>query len=151
MPLKAPPNIFGLICPYHQFPTKATWLVHLQKKTHHLEITHPQGVQQTWRPPICNQNAKDKTTQVAARVMLKYAIVRDGLEAFERPTIAGQKRIHGERFPLTTLGCSKLRRHRTFPNPKNPKNRMNLMEFDGLSWFAHWSQHWFLPFWLWTL
>ena len=108
VPLKAPPNIFGLICPYHQFPTKATWLVHLPKKNITLK-SHILKVPTNLETTNCNQNAKDKTTQVAARVMLKYAIVRDGLEAFERPTIAGQKRIHGERFPLTTLGCSKLR------------------------------------------
>ena len=48
VPLKAPPNIFGLICPYHQFPTKATWLVHLHKKnitlkSHILKVSNKLG------------------------------------------------------------------------------------------------------------
>lgn len=83
----------------------------------------------------CNRNAKDKTTQVAARVMLKYAIVRDGFEAFDRPTIAGKREFTGSGFhlPLWDVQSSEAQ---DFSNPKNPKNRMNLMEFDGLSWFC---------------
>ena len=137
MPLKAPPNIFGLICPYHQFPTKATWLVNLPKKKHHLENHTSSRCQQTGGPPTCNRNAKDKTTQVAARVMLKYAIVRDGLEAFDKPTIACPKENgHGERFPLTTWECSKLRGTGLFESKKSQESyesiSWNLMVFLGL-------------------
>lgn len=105
-----------------------------KKKHITLKITHPQRCQQTWRPPTCNQNAKDKTTQVAARVMLKYAIVRDGLEAFDRPTIAGQREFTGSGFHLP-LGMFKAPRHRTFGIQRIPRIvwiSWNLTVFLGL-------------------